>query len=115
MHKISVLKYSAFDLANQWPHIFNYYRRIGIYKDLKDELNYAYFYNLIFNFLLLIKHFNNQQLYRKALRFVDTKLAHRLEDFRTRDKVFKLTKDEEFIQIINNFPNFIKTELKNNR
>jgi len=112
LHKISVLRYSAFDLANQWPHILNYYRRIGIYKDLKDELNYAYFYNLNFNFLLLVKHFQNPQLYKKAIKFTDTKLSHRLDNFIIKNKIFSLKKDNEFTDIILNYSNFIKNELK---
>jgi len=112
VHKISVLRYSAFDLANQWPHILNYYRRIGIYKDLRDELNYAYFYNLNFNFLLLVKHFQNPQLYKKAIKFTDTKLTHRLDNFINKNKIFNLKKDEEFTNMILNFSNFIKNEWK---
>jgi len=114
-HKISVLRYSAFDLANQWPHVLNYYRRIGIYKDLKNELNYAYFYNLIFNFLLLVKDFDNPQLYKKAIRFVETKLTNRLEEFNGENTIFLENKDPEFSKILLNFSPFIRNELKSVR
>jgi glycosyltransferase involved in cell wall biosynthesis len=36
--KIEETNFSIFDLVNQWPHIFNYYRRINRFRELNDYL-----------------------------------------------------------------------------
>jgi hypothetical protein len=61
---------------------------------------------------LLVKHFQNPQLYKKAIKFTDTKLSHRLDNFIIKNKIFSLKKDNEFTDIILNYSNFIKNELK---
>ncbi|WP_026389570.1 glycosyltransferase family 2 protein [[Acholeplasma] multilocale] len=111
-HRTNVLKYSAFDLVNQWPHILNYYRRIGAYKELKDELNYAYYYQLNFDFLNLVKEFDNKQLYKKALKYAETKTQNKLKGFIKSNEVFVEGRDEAFVKRINTFENFTASELR---
>ncbi|PPE04167.1 glycosyltransferase family 2 protein [Williamsoniiplasma lucivorax] len=114
-HRRNVLKYSAFDLVNQWPHILNYYRRIGAYKELKDELNYANIYGLTFHFLKMVAKFDNKQLYKKALKYVKTKMEGKLIPFTTENKIFLDQKNEEFTNYILEFNTFINNEIKKNK
>ncbi|WP_031542603.1 glycosyltransferase family 2 protein [Mesoplasma photuris] len=111
-HKISVLKYSAFDLVNQWPHILNYYRRIGAFKELKDELNYAYYYQLTYDFLNIVKSFDNNQLYKKSLKYVEAKMENKIEAFTSKNSVFTENKQPKFNKRINTLNAFINAELR---
>lgn len=114
-HHMGVLKYSAFDIVNQWPHILNYYRHIGIYKDLKDELNYAYVYQLTYEFLLLVSKFDNKQLYRKALNFSQTKFEGKMQAGMRKNKVFLDNRDAKFSNYMKNFESFVYSEFKKNK
>ncbi|ATZ16771.1 glycosyltransferase [Williamsoniiplasma luminosum] len=114
-HRRNVLKYSAFDLVNQWPHILNYYRRIGAYKELKDELNYANIYGLTIGFLSMVSKFDNKQLYKKALKYVKTKMDAKLSEFINENKIFLENKDPEFTKYILEFNTFITNEIKKNK
>lgn len=111
-HRMGILKYSAFDLVNQWPHILNYYRRIGAFKDLKDELTYAYIYKLGFIFLKIAKELQNKQLYKKALKYSEEKVSIKLNKFLYENKAFLASEDQEFIEYMHNFESFIHSELK---
>ncbi|ATZ19008.1 glycosyltransferase [Williamsoniiplasma somnilux] len=114
-HRMGILKYSAFDLVNQWPHILNYYRRIGTYKELRDELNYAYTRELTYDFLSLVSKFENKQLYKKALKYVNSKMENKLEQFAKSNKSFLKSSDYKFVKYINEFESFIANELKHNK
>lgn len=111
-HRSTVLKYSAFDLVNQWPHILNYYRRIGAYKELKDELNYAYYYQMTYDFLNLVKEFGNKQLYKKALKYADTKMENKIKSFMKTNSVFLEDRNPEFTKRIKEFEGFVSSELR---
>ncbi|AUB31154.1 glycosyltransferase family 2 protein [Spiroplasma floricola] len=106
------IQYSAFDLVNQWTHILNYYRRIGKFKDLKDYLNYAYYKTLIHTWLWNIRKYNNKLLIKKAGNFANRKFEDKREDFLKNNKAFKKSKDTKFIEIVEDFPNYIKKLLK---
>ncbi|MCL8211688.1 hypothetical protein LD125_00063 [Mesoplasma sp. JKS002658] len=112
---VSIPRYSVFDVTNQWPHILNNYRRMGIYKTMRDEITYAQFYNLYANFLGLIKRFKNKTLYKKALIFVRDKYEGRIDLFVRTNPIFKEAKHSQFNGDFENFNSFIKTELKKNR
>ncbi|AEM68973.1 glycosyltransferase [Mycoplasma putrefaciens] len=111
-HLVSVMKYSALDIINQWPHIMNYFRKIGRYKQLSDQLNYAYYYELCYNFLDLVKLFNNPTLYKKALNQSQEKVTNKLDKFIKQNKTFLENKDPDFTQRMNEFNNYINSELK---
>ncbi|UZK64472.1 glycosyltransferase family 2 protein [Mycoplasma mycoides subsp. capri] len=112
LHRISVMKYSAFDLLRQWPHIINYFRQINKYKLLSDQLTYAHYYQTCYKFLDLIEKYNNPVLYKKALNITENKLKTKINRFIKKNKVFLENKDTKFNQRMNDFERFIYSELK---
>ncbi|SRX64474.1 glycosyltransferase family 2 protein [Mycoplasma mycoides] len=112
LHRISVMKYSAFDLLRQWPHIINYFRQINKYKLLSDQLTYAHYYQTCYKFLDLIEKYNNPVLYKKALNITENKLKNKINRFVKKNKVFLENKDTKFNQRMNDFERFIYSELK---
>ncbi|UKS53856.1 glycosyltransferase family A protein [Mycoplasma feriruminatoris] len=112
LHRISVMKYSAFDLLRQWPHIINHFRQINKYKFLSDQLTYAHYYQTCYKFLDLIEKYNNPVLYKKALNFVENKVQNKVNKFVNKNKVFLENKDLGFNQRMNDFERFIYSELK---
>ncbi|KKW61200.1 glycosyltransferase [Mycoplasma capricolum] len=112
LHRISIMKYSAFDLLRQWPHIINYFRQIDKYKVLSDQLTYAHYYQTCYKFLNLIEKYNNPVLYKKALNFTQSKVKNKINGFVKKNKIFLENKDPEFNQRMNEFERFVYSELK---
>ncbi|WP_338970166.1 glycosyltransferase family 2 protein [Spiroplasma endosymbiont of Labia minor] len=110
-HVLSIIKYSAFDLVNQWPHILNHYRRISMYKKIQNELQYAYYKDLIHNFMWLISKFDNKVLVKKAASFVQRKVEPHIEEFK-KNPIFIKSKDTRFKEIINNLNDYLKKMIK---
>lgn len=110
-HRTTPPKYSIFDTANQWPHILNYYRRIGVYKEYREELSFAYYYGLYYLYLNLAKSVKNDMIYKKSLHYVADKADRRLKDFTVSSKFLDYEIVPEFYERINKFDAFIKTEL----
>ncbi|ASZ09336.1 glycosyl transferase [Mesoplasma chauliocola] len=111
-HKVSVPKYSIFDIVNQWPHVLNYYRRIGTYKEFKDELNFAANYCMGYTFLNLAKCIKNNLIYKKSLSFVDTKLDRKVKEFTTQNAIFLENVNPDFTARMQNFSSFINEQIK---
>ncbi|AHI52450.1 glycosyltransferase family 2 protein [Spiroplasma culicicola] len=109
---IEPVAYSAFDLVNQWTHILNYYRRIAKFKELKDQLNYAYYKTMVHIWLWLIKQYNNKLLMKKATNFASRKFEDKKADFIKNNSVFVNTPDEKFKTICLSFEKYIKEILK---
>ncbi|PPE06768.1 glycosyltransferase [Mesoplasma corruscae] len=110
-HRTSPPKYSIFDMANQWPHILNYYRRIGIYKDYKEELVFAYHYNLCYLYLNLVKKIDNELTYNKSLKYVSDKINRKLKEFISTNIYLDSQLVPEFNERILNLHSFIKQEM----
>ncbi|AVN64628.1 MULTISPECIES: glycosyltransferase [Mesoplasma] len=111
-HKVSVPKYSIFDIVNQWPHVLNYYRRIGTYKEFKDELNFAANYCMAYDFLNLSKSIKNPAIHKKAILFVNTKLDRKVKEFITQNAIFLENANPDFTIRMENFNSFINERLK---
>ncbi|AHI53502.1 glycosyltransferase [Spiroplasma sabaudiense Ar-1343] len=111
-HRLSVMRYSAFDLVNQWPHIMNYYRRVGKFKKLKDEITYAYYKDLIYRFLWMITKFDNKILVKKGVAFVERKIGNKLDEIKE-NPVFLKNLEPEFGKIVSNLKDYFKDILKN--
>lgn len=109
------VKYSLFDFVNQWPHILNYYRRIGRFKELKDYLNYAFYKEMLHLWLWSIQKYDNKLLLKKAVAHAERKFHDKREDFMNNNKVFLLKKDETFTSIVLDFDKYIKGLLKTTR
>lgn len=99
--------YSVFEITKQWPHIFNYYRKIGRYKEFKEELEYAHIKNILHIWIWLISQYNNELLMEKAVDFVNHKFADRMAKFVKTNTIFKESKDTKFIKICNNYQKYI--------
>ncbi|ATZ18261.1 glycosyltransferase family 2 protein [Mesoplasma melaleucae] len=111
-HKVSVPKYSIFDIINQWPHVLNYYRRIGTYREFKDELNFASNYCMGYTFLNLSKRIQNPAIYKKSLSFVETKLDRKTKEFILQNAIFLENVNPDFTLRMENFSSFINEQLK---
>ncbi|ATZ16633.1 glycosyltransferase involved in cell wall biosynthesis [Entomoplasma freundtii] len=111
-HLKTPLRYSVFDLVNQWPHILNYYRKIGTYKELRDELNYAYIYQLAYSFLSLTRQLENKQLYKKALRFSYDRMSGKLGNNFQKNKVYQKHQNEKFSAWIKEYGDQVSLELR---
>ncbi|WP_338972509.1 glycosyltransferase family 2 protein [Spiroplasma endosymbiont of Panorpa germanica] len=110
-HRLSVMKYSAFDLVNQWPHVVNYYRRVGKFKNLKEEIYYAYYKDIIYRFLWMITKFDNKILVKKGVAFVERKVSSKLDEIKL-NEVFKNNLEPEFNDKVNNLKEYFKNILK---
>jgi glycosyltransferase involved in cell wall biosynthesis len=110
--RIEETNFSIFDLTNQWPHVFNYYRRIGKFREISDELNYAYYKTIVHIWLWWVKKYKNKVLMKKAIAFAQRKFEDKRESFMNSNKVYKLKKDETFTDIVENFGKWLKEILK---
>ncbi|UWD35182.1 glycosyltransferase family 2 protein [Mycoplasma cottewii] len=111
-HKVSVMRYSAFDIINQWPHIMNYFRSIGEYKQIADELHYAYYYELCYNFINLVNLFDDDVLYRNVLNKCKWKAKKdKIDKFIRVNKIFLQNPDPIFTERVHKFNEYIDSEL----
>lgn len=110
--RIEETNFSIFDLTNQWPHIFNYYRRIGKFREISDELNYAYYKTVVHIWLWWVKKYKNKVLMKKAIAFVQRKFEDKRESFMNSNKIYKLDRDLTFKDIVENFGKWVKEILK---
>jgi glycosyltransferase involved in cell wall biosynthesis len=110
--KIEETNFSIFDLVNQWPHIFNYYRRINRFRELNDYLIYAYYKIIVHIWLWWIKKYNNKVLMKKAIAFTQRKFDDKREGFMKTNPIYNAKRDQTFTQIVENFSKWMKETLK---
>lgn len=110
--QIEKVEYSVFDTVNQWIHIFNYYRRMGKFKEYKDELNYAYFKCTLHIWLWTIKQYEDKALLKKVVDYVNKKFVNKMDEFIQTNTIFSADKDKKFTEICNNFTKYMKDILK---
>lgn len=94
------LNFSSFDFIKQWIHIFNYYKKINLAKELTEELEYAFVRFHYYTFLKIVKPTNNDILINKALREVQNKVAKKFPNWEV-NSYLKLKFDDQFKELWN--------------
>ncbi|WP_342268963.1 hypothetical protein [Spiroplasma endosymbiont of Aspidapion aeneum] len=113
--QISLSFQPVFDRVKQWSHIFNHFRRLGIYKDIKDYINYAYFKSTIHTWLWQIKRYNKKTLIIKSYDYITRKFnSKKRTEFIKQNKAYKNSEDMKFKAIMLNFDNYIEDFKKEN-
>ncbi|WP_339022914.1 glycosyltransferase family 2 protein [Spiroplasma endosymbiont of Crioceris asparagi] len=111
-YTIRPVDYSAFDTINQWTHIFNYFRRVGKYREVEHYIKYAYFRLLILKWLRTLKWEGNKNLIRKGVEFAKVKFRkEKREKFIKDNIILARKKDLDFNDWVENFESNIKQQI----
>lgn len=100
-----ILSFNVFDFLRQWPHIFNYYRRLELLKVLIYELEYAYVRFHLYTFLKVVKPTKNKKLITKAIEIVKVKVRH-FPNWQN-NNYFITLKDDRFYKEVSNLDKYL--------
>ncbi len=102
------LKYSALNLLNQWPHIFNYFRFISKYDIYKEEIVYAYVKYITFTYINIIKEVKNKFLIKKSIFLINKKMNKKIIEF-DKNKYINYKKEDDFNIYSKNLSKYLKS------
>lgn len=100
-----ILSFNVFDFLRQWPHIFNYYRKLGVLESLIYELEYAYVRFHLYTFLKVVKTTRNKKLITKAIEMVKLKMRH-FPNWQNNNYFINL-KDDRFYKEVSNLSRYL--------
>ncbi|WP_374696335.1 glycosyltransferase family 2 protein [Spiroplasma endosymbiont of Polydrusus formosus] len=106
-YDLCVVTYSVFDLIKQWIYIFNLYRDLNLYREYKDELEYAFLRFCLVTFLGIVSLQKNKRLSIKAINSAENKLKRRYKSF-LKNKYIKDIKEPHFKKIVADIKGYIK-------
>ncbi|WP_425377694.1 glycosyltransferase [Spiroplasma endosymbiont of Polydrusus pterygomalis] len=106
-YDLDVVTYSVFDLIKQWIYIFNLYRDLNLYREYKEELEYAFLRFCLVTFLEIVSLQKNKRLSIKAIHSAENKLERRYKSF-LKNKYIKDIKEPRFKIIVADIKGYIK-------